>query len=178
LVKPPFNTVGFVVSRIPVIKHRTTTGLITTNFPVINNSDTSKATSLNSDLFDITFDASSVVNPRTGTAEAINCHWTLSYQTVSQFTDVGIHGYQRAKLHIDQFALAAPVSGGVLTVTLDVSDKLDPLNRLGVFFIAQVTSQLSLQLYTTCQQPGVQVCPTCDCTDAAATPVTDPNDPP
>lgn len=178
LVKPPFNTVGWVVSNIPVIRRRVTTGVITTLFPVINNSDQSKATALNSDLFDFTFDASSVLNPRTGTAEAINYHWTLSYQTVSQFTDAGIHGYRRPMLHIDLYALATAMSAGVLTVMLDVSDKLDFHNEYGVYFIAQVTSQLSLQQYTTCQQPGVQVCPTCPCTNPAATPVTDPNDPP
>jgi|GEM_PF-3337905 len=178
LVKPPVDVGGFIISRIPVIRHRTTTGLTTTLFPLINNIDFGKASSLNSDIFDYTFDASAVANPRTGTAEAINYHWTLSYQTVAMFTDAGIHGYHRSMLHIDPFALAAPMNAGVLQVTLDVSDKLYAYTEYEVFFIAQVTSGLSLQEYTACQQPGAPVCSTCACTDAAATLVNDPNDPP
>jgi Concanavalin A-like lectin/glucanases superfamily len=184
LVKPSFDTVGFVVLRLPMIRHQISDGRMFTNFPVLYNdpgyADISKATKLNSLTFDFTFDASSVVNPRTGTAEAINYHWFILYPTVPGFTDAGIHGYQRSMLHIDQSALAQTMGGSVITVRLDVSDKLDPnpLHGRATYFVATASSDLTLSAYTACQQPGVQVCPTCACQIAAATPLTDPNDPP
>ena len=173
LVKPAYDTNALIaIPRIPVIRHRTTTGLTTTNVPVLFAGVTTFT--MNSDLFDYTFDASALVNPRTGTAEAINYHWTLSYQTVAIFSDAGIHGYHRAMLHMDQFSLAAPMNAGVMTVTLDVSDKVnwDPLRANEAWFATQVTSGLSLQQYVTCQGNSAT------CTNPAALPATDPNDPP
>jgi len=46
LVKPAFDTnARIVISRIPVIRHRASTGLIATNFPVLNDPDATKSIS-------------------------------------------------------------------------------------------------------------------------------------
>lgn len=75
---------------------------------------------------------------------------------------------------MDPFSLAAPANAGVLTVTPNVSDKVnwDPLRENGAWFATQVTSGLSLQQYVTCQGDPA------NCTNPAALPATDPNDPP
>jgi len=174
LVKPPASENNPVISRIPVIRHVVSTGVITTNFAAINNDDAVTAVHLNSGLADYTFDGSAAVNPRTGTAEAIDYHWYIGYLTVSgTFTDAGIHGYQRSRLHMDPHSLAQSFAASLVTVTLYISDHLDtPGHEQIVHFVAQVSSDLALSEWSTCQQNSPS------CTIPAALPATDPNDPP
>jgi hypothetical protein len=180
LVKPAYDTNAFVaIPGLAYIRQVVFTGATTTN-AVPNLNRLSPGLTLTSASAEYTFDASQIVNPRTGTAEALNYHWVISYPGVPTYTDAGIHGYRRSRLHLDQFAMASDSdSSNPLTVVLTLSDMLNSNNSSNVRFTALVSDQaLDLQMFSICQQPGAQACDTCPCTVAQALPPTDPNDPP
>jgi hypothetical protein len=158
-----------IIPSISVTKILASSGA--TNTTIVNDGD---SFTLVNGAAKYTLNALSALNARTGTAEALSYHWLISYPTVPQYTDAGIHGYRRSALYIEQFALAATAGTDVATVTLTVTDNLNPLSGETQFhFNSKVTdTSLSLSQFNNCQQPN----PT-GCTDAAALPPSDPNDP-
>ena len=161
------------VPMIRVLAHNVTTGVDRTTFPEVyydGNFGSNKITLVNT-ANEFTWDLPGASNPRTGTTEALNYYWTISYSIVPMYTDIGITGYRTRSLHIQQHALAASSAGTTVTVTVDVSSDLNPSGISHASFLAVVNNTvLNLTMYSICQTPGVEICPTCECTVPEAAP--------
>ena len=178
LKKPaPDLNARLTVPVIRVIAHRISTGTNRVLFPhVYYDEDYSNYTSfpplqMDSNANEYTFDLPGTVHPRTGTPEALNYHWIISYLQIPQFTDIGITGYRTSTLKSVQYAFRATSAGQTCAVIQDISDSLNPTNVLEASFLATITSSLNASMYSICQTPGVTICTNaCDCTFPAAAP--------